>query len=135
MNREKVVIDATEGSLGRISSFAAKQALLGKEIIIVNCNLAIVIGRKGNTIAEYNNIRAKGGASLKGPFFPKNPERIVKRTIRGMLDYTGGRGEAALDRVMCYNKVPKEFESSKKISFKRDISAKSITLVELEKVI
>jgi len=32
-------------------------------------------------------MRSKGGAGLKGPFFPKTAERILKRTIRGMLPY------------------------------------------------
>ena len=38
-----LVIDGEDGVLGRIASFAAKQALLGKEIKIVNCNKLLVI--------------------------------------------------------------------------------------------
>ena len=110
----QIVVDASNMVLGRLASYAAKQALLGKSVIIVNCDNAVLTGSKANVIAEYEDIRKKGGASLRGPFFPKHPDRMVKRTVRGMLSYKQGRGEAALKRVICYNDTPKEYESSKK---------------------
>lgn len=134
-NKEKLVIDATDGILGRIASYAAKQALLGKSIAIVNCNNILITGRKSSTIREYNELRRRGGASLKGPFFPKHPFRIMKRTVRGMLSYNQKRGMDALKRVICYDNVPKEYESSKKIFLLRETKAKTISLQELEKVI
>ena len=81
----KIVIDGRNALLGRLASFAAKQSLLGKEISIVNCNEVVVSGKPKSIIGEYKEMRDKGGSSLKGPFFPRLPERIVKRTIRGML--------------------------------------------------
>ena len=79
----RIVIDATNGTLGRLCSFAAKQALLGKEVIIVNCNEVVITGSRKNILNHYTERRAIGGTSLKGPFYPKIPERIVKRT--GMI--------------------------------------------------
>jgi len=131
----QIVIDASNTILGRIASNAAKQALLGKSVIIVNCNDAIVSGSKANIIAEYEDIRKKGGASLKGPFFPKQPDRIVKRTIRGMLSYKHGRGEAAFARIRCYNTVPKEHEAAKKTSFASVKNTKTIKLADLSSYI
>ena len=135
MNREKIVIDATGSILGRIASYAAKQSLLGKEVVIVNCEQALLTGRKKNVIGEYQLARKRGGASLKGPFFPKSPERVMKRTIRGMLSYTQQRGLDAFKRVMCYNNVPKEYENANKITLVREIKTRTMTLAELEKVI
>jgi ribosomal protein L13 len=43
------------------------------------------------------------------------PERIVKRTIRGMLSYKQKRGSDALKRIICYNQTPEEFKEVKKI--------------------
>jgi large subunit ribosomal protein L13 len=111
----EIVIDANNAVLGRLASFAAKQALLGKKVVIINCAEAVVTGRRGSVIEEYRDIRQKGGASLMGPFFPKNPERIVKRTIRGMLSYKQGRGNDAFSRVMCYNQIPEQYKNVKKI--------------------
>ncbi|MDP3881821.1 MAG: 50S ribosomal protein L13 [Nanoarchaeota archaeon] len=131
----EIVIDAQGGILGRIASYAAKQALLGKKVVIVNCEQALIAGRKQNIVEEYQKIRRRGGSSLKGPFFPKDPERVMKRTVRGMLSYTQQRGLDAFKRVMCYNQVPKEYEANKKITFVRDLKTKTISLAELEKVI
>jgi large subunit ribosomal protein L13 len=135
----KLIIDGTGAILGRLCSYAAKQALLGKEITIVNCNDVVSAGNKKNILGEYIIMRQKDGSNLKGPFFPKVPEKIVKRTIRGMLSYKQQRGEKALGRVMCYNKVPAELESAKKISLEifssKDKRAKTMKLSEVARLI
>ncbi len=131
----KLIIDATNATLGRLSSFAAKQALLGKEIIIVNCKKAIITGNKSSIAKEYYESRARGGHSLKGPNFPKAPERIVKRTIRGMLSYKQGRGREALKRIMCYNEIPQEYLAEKKILAGKEKNVNTISLEELSKLI
>ena len=41
------------------------------------------------------------------------PDRFVRRSIRGMLDYKRGRGRDAFKRIMCYISVPDEFKSGK----------------------
>lgn len=130
-----LVIDATNGILGRVASFVAKQALLGKQIAVVNCENALVSGRKRSIIEEYNAARRRGGSSLKGPFFPKSPDKLFKRTVRGMLSYTQQRGRDAFKRVKCYIGVPKEYQDSPKLTFVREMKVKTMTLKELEKVI
>jgi len=130
----QIVIDATETVLGRLASYAAKQALLGKNVAIVNCENAVIKGEKRMIIEEYKRYFLRGGHSLNGPFHIKrSPERILKRTIRGMLDYKYGRGDAALKRIMCYDGVPKEFESAKKVSIKTPTFRKTYKLKELIK--
>lgn len=127
----KTIIDAKDGMLGRIAAFAAKQSLLGKEIIILNCNDSLITGNKATTLSKYKQVRARGGTAQRGPYFPKTPERIMKRTIRGMLPHHKGRGRDALKRVMCYNRVPTEFEKSEKLSLSKPIKLKAITLKKL----
>lgn len=131
----EIIIDATGGILGRIASFAAKKALLRSKVIIVNCDGALLSGRTRMVINEYGHARRRGGTSLNGPHFPKHTEKIMKRTVRGMLSYNQQRGLNALNRVICYPNLPKEFESSKKISLKREISRKTISLSEISKEI
>ncbi|MBS3088374.1 50S ribosomal protein L13 [Candidatus Pacearchaeota archaeon] len=130
MNKS-IIIDAKDSVLGRIAALAAKQALLGKTVTVINCNEAIITGSKPVILKKYKSLRAKGGSSLKGPIISKAPERIMKRTIRGMLSHRQGRGEQAFARIMCYNKTPAEFESSEKISLKKPIKTRFITLTEL----
>jgi large subunit ribosomal protein L13 len=121
--------------LGRLASFAAKQSLLGKEISIVNCNEVVVSGKPKSIIGEYKEMRDKGGSSLKGPFFPRLPERIVKRTIRGMLSHRQGRGRDALKRIKCYNETPVEFEKSKMVKSGKEKNIKKIKLRDLSREI
>ncbi len=42
----KIIINAENGSFGRVASFAAKQALLGNEVTVVNSEKAIITGNK-----------------------------------------------------------------------------------------
>ena len=131
----KIVIDGKNALLGRLASFAAKQSLLGKEISIVNCNEVVVSGKPKSIIGEYRDMRNKGGSSLKCPFFPRLPERIVKRTIRGMLSHRQVRGRDALKRIRCYNETPVEFEKSKMIKSGKEKNIKKIKLRDLSKEI
>jgi len=130
---DKIIIDGKNAILGRLASYVAKQVLLGREIAIVNCDEVVVSGKPKTIILEYKEMRKKGGASLQGPFFPKSPERIVKRTIRGMLSYKQGRGRAALKKVRCYNDIPSEFKESKKITSGKEKKIKIIKLKDLSK--
>lgn len=129
-----LVIDATGGVIGRIASYAAKQSLLGKVIAIVHCERAVVSGNKHMVVEEYKIARARGGTSLKGPNFPKDPARLMKRTIRGMLSYKQGRGAAAFDRIRCYSGLPSEFSSMKAVSVTREMQTKTMTVGELTRI-
>ncbi len=131
----KIIVDAKNSSLGRVASYAAKQALLGNSIFIVNCNDALVGGNRQSILEEYREARARGGSSMKGPFFPKIPERVMKRTVRGMLKHRTGRGREAFKRIMCYNEIPAEHREAKMVSFPKEFKIKTITLKELFKLI
>lgn len=135
MNKETIIIDASNGTLGRIASFAAKEALKGKEVLVLNCANAVITGNKRTTISIYKWKRALGGSSLKGPFFPKHSERLMKRTIRGMLPYKKEHGLLALKRIKCFSETPKEYEQSKKLTFSSTQKSKNISLGELSKEI
>ncbi len=135
MKENKIIIDATNAVLGRLASYSAKQALLGKEVIIVNCKEAILTGRREMILKDYREAREKGSHSQKGPFFPKTPERILKRTIRGMLSYKQGRGESAFKRIICYNETPQEYLESKKIKAGKEKHVKTLKLSEVSKLL
>ncbi|MDD5700323.1 MAG: 50S ribosomal protein L13 [Candidatus Nanoarchaeia archaeon] len=128
-----VIIDANGAVLGRVASLAAKQALFGKTVAIVNCEKAVITGRVRFTVEEYKHKRQRGGSSLNGPHFPKSADMIMKRTVRGMLNYTFARGHDAFKRIRCFNGIPKEFESAKKISPIRELKTKSLPLERISR--
>ncbi len=104
-----MIIDATNLIAGRLATVVAKKALLGEEITIVNAELAVFTGDKKKVLAAQKQKRERG-APLIGPFVPRQPDRMLKRTIRGMLPYKQPRGEKAFKSIICYVGLPKRFE-------------------------
>jgi len=109
----EIYIDATSAIVGRIGAFAAKRALLGDTVKIMNCEKAIMSGRKEYITERYYHRRNKVGQPQKGPFISRLPDRFVRRTIRGMLPYKKTKGAEAYKRIMCYLGVPEEFKNKK----------------------
>ena len=110
------IIDGKNAVMGRLASYAAKEALKGEEIVILNCEDVIITGNRENIKEEFEAQRGRVGHGQRGPKHIKTSERIVKRVIRGMLpNFRWGRGREAYKRIKCYVGIPKEFEKSKKI--------------------
>ncbi len=87
-----LVYDATDKVLGRLASHVAKELLSARKagsplrVIVVNAEHAIVSGPKTTVFADYD-FKYKLNHPRKGPFFPRMPDQIMKRTVRGMLPY------------------------------------------------
>jgi len=129
MDEKIIVIDGENAVLGRMASFTAKNLLQGRTVAIINAEKVIIVGRKENILGEYKERRAKGGWGQHGPFFPTTPERIIKRTIRGMFRYKKERGAEALRRVKAYTGIPKEFQEV--VAIKSGKGKKGISLAEI----
>ena len=114
MKKMVEIIDATGLIIGRLSTHVAKSLLNDKEleIAIINSEKAIVSGSRKMVLNRYKDKRALNHPR-KGPYFPRFPDRILKRTIRGMLPYQQDKGRTALKRVKVYMGIPKEFEGKK----------------------
>lgn len=133
---EKIYIDGSETQMGRIASFAAKQALLGNEIFILNTDKVIISGRQPVILAKFKELRLLNNTKpRKGPFIARTTEKIMKRTVRNMLpDFRLGRGKIALARVKCYGQVPVEFAKEKIIKVETKLPKLSVTLAEVKKL-
>ena len=110
-----IIIDATDLVLGRLATYAAKEALLGKEIRIINCEKAVISGKKKNVFDEYLH-RMERGIPRKGPFVHRMPDKLVRRTVRGMIPYKKARGKEAYKKIFCYVGVPEEFKDKKAVT-------------------
>ena len=110
-----MIIDAKDAVLGRLSTYAAKQALLGNKVEVVNCEEAVVSGKKQAILANYIR-RIDRKAPTKGPYLYRRPDMFVKRTIRGMLPFKMSRGQDAYKNVKCYIGVPDNLKSEKAIA-------------------
>ncbi len=101
------VINAENLVMGRMASHVAKRLLNGEEIHIVNAEKALITGRR-DSILERFKFKREVGTRRKGPFYPRAPHMIVKRTVRGMISYQSGSGRAAYRRLRVHIGVPTE---------------------------
>ncbi|MFP4403109.1 MAG: 50S ribosomal protein L13 [Candidatus Woesearchaeota archaeon] len=107
-----IIINAENQIIGRLASYIAKKALLGEKIAVVNSEKAVISGNKQEILEKYKR-KINIGIPLKGPYFPKKPEFILKRTIRGMLPYKQEKGRNALENIKCFYGVPEKFQNKK----------------------
>ncbi len=86
------VYDADGLVLGRLASTVADLLLKstrgggGDRVVIINAEKAVVSGKSTSVFATYHDKYALNHAR-KGPYFPRMPDMILKRTVRGMLPY------------------------------------------------
>jgi large subunit ribosomal protein L13 len=128
------IIDADGAILGRMCTTVAKRLLNEETITIINAEKAIISGKKSSIKNRYKQKRELG-TYRKGPFFPRMPDRLVKRTVRGMIPYQTPHGRAAFKRLKCYTGVPKEFEGKKieKIGAAEKVPTEFMTVMELSR--
>jgi large subunit ribosomal protein L13 len=128
------IIDGENAVLGRLASYAAKEALKGEEVIVLNSEKAIITGGKKWINDEFTRKRKMAGSSQKGPKHSRPNQMIVKKVIRGMLpDHRFGTGRNAFKRIKCYEGIPEEFKNKKMIKIEGKEKNKFIRVREISK--
>ncbi len=130
-----VVINGENVVVGRLASKVAKLALLGEEVIVVNAEKTIMTGNKEFIFAKYTQLRNRKSISnprRMGPKYPRRPDDIVRRIIRGMLPYKTPRGTEAFRKVKVMVGVPENLTPNVEINETPNTN-KYITVGELSK--
>jgi large subunit ribosomal protein L13 len=109
-----VIVDAKSLVLGRMASEVAKRLLNGESIVIINAEEAVVSGKRLSIIRNAEEF-LQVGHHRKGPLHFRNPERIVKKVVRGMLPRTKPCGIEALKRLKVYTGSPEGLKDAEKI--------------------
>ena len=100
-----MIINAENLILGRLASYAAKQALNGETVEIINCEKAVLTGTRENVFAKYKAKQSPRDVTHK-PIVYKMPDMLVRRTIRNMLPWKRTRGKLAYKKIFCYMGIP-----------------------------
>ncbi len=136
-SKDYVVINADRQVLGRVASAVAKMLLDGKKVAVINAGNAVVSGDKRVLIKKYRtrlNLQDKANPE-HSPYWPRRPDMLFKRIVRGMLPYRLPRGKDAYRRLLVFSEAPKEFEGSKPGSMEtkdtRAMYVRTTTLKEL----
>lgn len=99
VNKEWVVIDATDAVLGRLSSMVAKilrgklkpdftpHVDCGDNVIIINAEKVALTGNKWDQRQHVSHSGYPGGQKIKSPkdIMEKQPEKLIQQAVKGML--------------------------------------------------
>jgi len=119
--KDYIVYDAKDKVLGRFASVVAKELLNGKNVAVINAEMAFISGNRYNTLKRYRvrlNLQEKENPE-HSPHWSRRPDLLVRRIIRGMLPYhKKPSGKAAFKRLRVFVGVPKELEKVKPMVMK-----------------
>jgi large subunit ribosomal protein L13 len=124
--------------LGRMASKVAKRLLNGEKVIIINAEKAVLSGKKKSKVAEAKEF-LEVGAPMRGPFHYRRPDKILRKTVRGMLPFKQPKGKIAYKKLKVFMGVPEDLKGQQMITLKEAQAAKLkgpyFTLAELAKEI
>jgi len=132
-----VIVDAENAVLGRLSSAVAKMLLKGEQVSVVNADKAVISGEPSVTVGKYERRRLqKDKANPEhSAHWPRRPDLLVKRIIRGMIPFKTPRGKFAFKKLRVYMGVPPGLSLSKKLKLqvkgKEALRSRSISISEL----
>jgi large subunit ribosomal protein L13 len=133
---QATLINAEGLIVGRMASQVAKKLLNGEKVIIVNAEKAVISGRKKSKVAEAKEF-LEVGAPMRGPFHYRRPDRILRKTVRGMLPFKQPKGKTAFKKLRVFMSVPENLRNQPMVTFKVAQAAKlkgpHLTLAELAK--
>jgi large subunit ribosomal protein L13 len=128
-----MIIDGNGSILGRLATRVAKASLNGEEVVVVNAENIIITGKKPVILAKYKSRRAvvMKANPEHAPHWPRRPDMLVKRIIRGMLPFDMPRGRVAFKRIKVYVGVPVEFKDKKMEQIEKKVVSKYMKIIDL----
>jgi large subunit ribosomal protein L13 len=132
-----MIIDGEGLILGRLASIVSKKLLDGEEITILNAEKIIISGTKDWAYARYKQRIDRASISnprRMGPKYPRRPDDIFRRTVRGMLPYKQAKGRDAYKSLKVYLGVPQNFEGQELMQPEEAVPRNVAKSVELGKI-
>ena len=107
-----IIYDAENQILGRLSAKIAKQLIEGEKVTVVNIEKTVISGNPKVTTEAYLRKIHRGDPKY-GPYFPKQPDGIFRRTVRGMLPWYKKKGRQIFKNLKVFIGIPKELKDKK----------------------
>jgi large subunit ribosomal protein L13 len=132
-----MIVDGEGLVLGRLASKVSKKLLSGERVTVLNAEKILISGNRDWAYAKYKQRVDRASISnprRMGPKYPRRPDDIFRRTVRGMLPYKQHKGREALKGLRVHVGIPFEFEKEE-ISDIKEAQPKNISKsVELGKI-
>jgi len=116
IKNQVVLVDAEGLILGRMASVVSKKLLNGERVVVVNAEKAVISGKKKSKVAEAKEFLEVGSPG-QGPFHYRRPDRILRKTVRGMLPFKQPKGKTAYKKLKVFIGVPDEFKGQQAVTF------------------
>jgi large subunit ribosomal protein L13 len=110
-----MIIDGEGLIMGRLASIVSKMLLNGEKVVILNAEKILISGTKEWAYARYKQRVDRASISnprKMGPKYPRRPDDIFRRTVRGMLPYRKTSGREAFKGLKVFVGIPQEFEGA-----------------------
>jgi len=110
-----MIINGEGHILGRLASVISKYLIEGEEVIVLNADKIMLSGSKDWAYAKYKQRVDRASISNPrdlGPKYPRRPDDIFRRTVRGMLPYKKSKGKESYKKLQSYVGVPREFKDA-----------------------
>lgn len=104
------IINGEGAIFGRLATVAAKSVLNGEQVVVVNAEKIIISGNPKQIVAKFKvrrSLKQKADPE-KSPKFPRRPDMLVRRMIRGMIPFDRSTGRQAYKRLTVHMGVPDE---------------------------
>jgi large subunit ribosomal protein L13 len=123
---QPVVIDGKNAIMGRVASIAAKLALQGRQVYVVNVESILISGNSRSAITKYKKFREVGSVvnPEHGPIPFRRPDNIFTRTVRGMLPWRDPKGKEAFHRLRAFHGYPEELKGIKPMDIQKAMATK-----------
>ena len=128
-----VVIDGKNLVFGRAATHIAKRLLNGEEVQLVNAEHMVFIGNPASLVDRFRKRRQvqHKGTPEKSPSWPKVPNLLVRRMIRGMLPWKKPRGKVAYKKLRVFTGNPKNLPSESIKGIECKTTFRSMKVLEL----
>jgi large subunit ribosomal protein L13 len=130
-----MIIDGNGAILGRVATKAAKAALNGENVAVVNAENLIITGKKPVILEKYKSRRAvvMKADPEHSPHWSRRPDMLVRRIIRGMLPFEKPRGKVAFKKIRVYMGIPEALKGQKMEQGEKKIVSKFIKIIDLSR--
>ena len=107
-----MIIDGEGLIMGRLASTVSKMLLNGESVVVLNAEKILISGTKEWAYARYKQRLDRASISnprKMGPKYPRRPDDIFRRTVRGMIPYRKTSGREAFKGLKVFVGIPREF--------------------------
>ena len=113
-----MIVNAEGLVAGRLASKVAKAAINGEEVIVINAEKVVLVGKKTAIMPKFQQ---RVEASVKsnphyGPKYDRIPSKMLRRMIKGMLPNKSRTAETLLKQVSIYNSTTDKVDITKAIT-------------------